>query len=163
MGLWEKIQGNGTFPWTNLDNTNFDWFINEFFSLANFVKEMANDNKRMKEWVVKHVKPVNVVTELVNATSILEINKAKIRDNLGIKPSEGKVKDVKVDGESVLNEEGIANITMPEIPSVPVKGVEINGDSVVDDDGVAKIIVPTTMDEWRTLVGIYVADESEVF
>lgn len=163
MALWEHIQGNGTFPWTNLDTTNYDWFINEFFSLANFVKTMANDNKRMKDWVIKNVKPVKVVAELVSATRISESDKQTIRDNLGIKQAEVKVKDVKVNGTSVLNEEGVATITLPPVPNIPVKGVEINGDSIVDDDGIAKIEMPKTMEEWRALVGIFAADESEVF
>ena len=129
----------GMYPWTNLDNINLDWFINEFFNLCNFVKRMAKDNENMKAWVLKNVKPVAVVAELVKATQISEEDKSTIRDNLGIKEGgEGKVKDVTVDGNSVVNDNGVAEIVTPD---VPVKDVTVDGNSVVND-GVAKIVTP---------------------
>ena len=49
------------------------------------------------------------------------------------------VLDVKVDGSSVVDLNGDANITLPE---VPVQDVEVDGASVVDADGVAQITMP---------------------
>ena len=50
------------------------------------------------------------------------------------------VLDVKVDGASVVDGNGDANITLPE---VPVQDVEVDGASVVDADGIAQITLPT--------------------
>lgn len=50
------------------------------------------------------------------------------------------VQDVTVDGTSVLNAQGVAEITMP---SIPVTDVEVDGTSVVNAQGVAEIIMPT--------------------
>ena len=57
--------------------------------------------------------------------------------DLGI--PENAVQDVKVDGYSVVNEEGTANITLPE---VPVQDVKVDGDSVVNEAGTANITLP---------------------
>ena len=50
------------------------------------------------------------------------------------------VQDVTVDGTSVLNAQGVAEITMP---SIPVTDVEVDGTSVVNASGVAEITMPT--------------------
>lgn len=50
------------------------------------------------------------------------------------------VKDVTVDGTSVVNEQGVAEITMP---TIPVTDVEVDGTSVVNASGVAEITMPT--------------------
>ena len=52
----------------------------------------------------------------------------------------GTVTDVQVDGTSVVNQQGVAEITMP---SVPVKDVQVDGTSVVNQQGVAEIAMPT--------------------
>lgn len=49
------------------------------------------------------------------------------------------IQDVEVDGASVVDSDGIAQITMP---NVPVQDVEVDGASVVDADGVAQITMP---------------------
>lgn len=138
MSLWENISNMGQFPWSNLDNTNFDWFISEFFGLADFVKKNAEDDRRMKEWVVRNVKPINVIRQLVEATHILETDKEKIRENLGIRdPESGDVvKDVLVDGVSVKDADGIARL---ERFAVKVRDVLMNGQSLVDEEGNAII------------------------
>lgn len=50
------------------------------------------------------------------------------------------VQDVEVDGVSVVNEDGIAEITLPD---APVQGVEVDGVSVVNEDGIAEITLPS--------------------
>ena len=50
------------------------------------------------------------------------------------------VQDVTVDGTSVLNAQGVAEITMP---TIPVTDVEVDGSSVVNASGVAEITMPT--------------------
>lgn len=49
----------------------------------------------------------------------------------------GRVKDVTYDGDSVVNEEGVAII--PPYPSVPVTDVKYNNQSIVNENGVAII------------------------
>ena len=51
----------------------------------------------------------------------------------------GDVTDVKVNDESVVDEDGVANITIPAPPDVPVQDVKVNDESVVDENGVAKL------------------------
>ena len=51
----------------------------------------------------------------------------------------GTVTDVQVDGVSVVNPQGVAEIEMPEPPEVPVEDVEVNGESVVNAQNVAEI------------------------
>lgn len=50
----------------------------------------------------------------------------------------GTVTDVEVDGVSVVNAQGVAEI--PAIPTVNVNGVEVNGTSVVNQNKVAQIV-----------------------
>lgn len=52
------------------------------------------------------------------------------------------VQGVEVDGTSVVNAQGIAEITMP---AVPVQDVEVDGSSVVNASGVAEITMPTEL------------------
>ena len=52
----------------------------------------------------------------------------------------GTVTDVEVDGVSVVDPQtGVANITMPTPPTIPVTDVKVNGASVVDDNKEAQI------------------------
>lgn len=52
----------------------------------------------------------------------------------------GTVIDVEVDGVSVVDPQtGVANITMPTPPTIPVEDVEVNGTSVVNAQNVAEI------------------------
>lgn len=52
----------------------------------------------------------------------------------------GTVTDVQVDGTSVVNPQtGVAEITMPTPPTIPVDDVEVNGVSVVNSQKVAEI------------------------
>lgn len=55
----------------------------------------------------------------------------------------GTVTDVTVDGTSVVNQQGVAEITMPTPPTIPVQDVEVDGVSVVNAQGVAEITMPT--------------------
>lgn len=52
----------------------------------------------------------------------------------------GTVTDVEVDGVSVVNQQGVAEI---EMPNVPVQDVQVDGTSVVNAQGVAEITMPT--------------------
>lgn len=51
----------------------------------------------------------------------------------------GTVTDVQVDGVSVVNQQGVAEIEMPAPPTIPVEDVEVNGESVVNAQKVAEI------------------------
>lgn len=51
----------------------------------------------------------------------------------------GTVTDVQVDGVSVVNQQGVAEIEMPTPPTISVEDVEVNGESVVDGNKVAQI------------------------
>lgn len=51
----------------------------------------------------------------------------------------GTVTDVEVDGVSVVNQQGVAEITMPTPPTIPVTDVKVNGTSVVDGNKEAQI------------------------
>lgn len=51
----------------------------------------------------------------------------------------GTVTDVEVDGVSVVNQQGVAEITMPTPPTIPVIDVKVNGTSVVDANKEAQI------------------------
>lgn len=51
----------------------------------------------------------------------------------------GTVTDVEVDGVSVVNQQGVAEIIMPTPPTIPVTDVKVNGTSVVDADKEAQI------------------------
>lgn len=52
----------------------------------------------------------------------------------------GTVTDVEVDGVSVVNQQGVAEI---EMPNVPVQDVQVDGTSVVNAQGIAEITMPT--------------------
>lgn len=56
------------------------------------------------------------------------------------------VEDVYVDGISVVDQSGIAQIDLPDIPSTIVEDVEVDGISVVNQYGVAEIVMPTIID-----------------
>ena len=51
----------------------------------------------------------------------------------------GTVTDVQVDGVSVVNQQGVAEIEMPTPPTIPVEDVKVNGESVVDGNKEAQI------------------------
>lgn len=51
----------------------------------------------------------------------------------------GTVTDVTVDGVSVVNQQGVAEIEMPTPPTIPIEDVEVNGESVVNAQKVAEI------------------------
>lgn len=51
----------------------------------------------------------------------------------------GTITDVQVDGVSVVNQQGVAEIEIPEPPAIPVTDVKVNGTSVVDGNKVAQI------------------------
>lgn len=51
----------------------------------------------------------------------------------------GTVTDVQVDGVSVVNPQGVAEIEMPTPPTIPVEDVLVNGTSVVDANNEAQI------------------------
>lgn len=59
------------------------------------------------------------------------------------------VQDVEVDGQSVVNENGVAEITMP---TIPVTDVTVNGTSVVSNT-VAAVTVPTAVSDLQNDVG----------
>ena len=59
------------------------------------------------------------------------------------------VQDVEVDGQSVVNENGVAEITMP---TIPVTDVTVNGTSVVSNT-VAEVTVPTAVGDLQNDVG----------
>lgn len=52
----------------------------------------------------------------------------------------GSVTDVQVDGQSVVDQQGVAEISLP---SVPVQDVQVDGTSVVNQQGIAEIQIPT--------------------
>ena len=57
------------------------------------------------------------------------------------------VQDVEVGGTSVVNAQGVAEITLP---SVPVQDVEVGGVSVVNAQGVAEITIPSGSHNYST-------------
>lgn len=59
------------------------------------------------------------------------------------------VQDVEVDGQSVVNENGVAEITLP---TIPVTDVTVNGTSVVSNT-VAEVTVPTAVGDLQNDVG----------
>ena len=60
-------------------------------------------------------------------------------ENFTLDLPEAPVQDVEVGGVSVVNEQGVAEITLP---AVPVQDVEVGGASVVNAQGVAEITLP---------------------
>ena len=62
-------------------------------------------------------------------------------ENFTLDLPEAPVQDVEVGGVSVVNEQGVAEITLP---AVPVQDVEVGGVSVVNAQGVAEITLPDT-------------------
>ena len=65
------------------------------------------------------------------------------------------VQDVEVDGQSVVNENGVAEITMP---TIPVTDVTVNGTSVVSNT-VAAVTVPTAVSDLQNDVGYITASD----
>ena len=63
------------------------------------------------------------------------------------------VQDVEVDGQSVVNENGVAEITMP---TIPVTDVTVNGTSVVSNT-VAAVTVPTAVSDLQNDTGFITA------
>lgn len=70
-------------------------------------------------------------------TEIEVINKMILDAHSG-----GGVSDVEVNGQSVVYD-GVAQITIPPTPTIPVEDVKVNGSSVVDNQKVANVTVPT--------------------
>lgn len=110
MSGFKFLGHKGTYPWTECDEINLDWFIDNFFQLSNFVKAESEDTVSMKRWILNG----GVVRDvLVNGASVVEKGIAKI--DLG--SISVKVKDVIYKGVSVVDEQGTA--VLPEIPKVP--------------------------------------------
>lgn len=65
------------------------------------------------------------------------------------------VQDVEVDGQSVVNENGVAEITLP---TIPVTDVTVNGTSVVSNT-VAAVTVPTAVSDLQNDVGYITASD----
>ena len=87
-------------------------------------------------------------SELPTATSDLT------NDSGFITGSDVPVKDVQVSGESVVNAQGIAEIS---IPQTGVLDVEVDGSSVVNAQGVAEIVLPTFTQvnaDWNATSGV---------
>lgn len=130
----------GSYPFTNLDNVNLDWFIDDAFRMKEFVKREVEDIYRMKEWVLRNMVKVDVIAELVKAVAIKAEDKNKIKENLDIKEG-GKIDAIKVNGNPVDVINKTAEITLPEPPTIPVTDVKVNGSTVVQNK-VANINIP---------------------
>lgn len=63
-------------------------------------------------------------------------------DSAFITSSEAPIQDVTVNGSSVVSQ-GVAAITIPSIPTIPVTDVTVGGQSVVNSQGVAAITLPS--------------------
>ena len=72
----------------------------------------------------------------------------------------GTVTDVQVDGVSVVNQQGVAEIEMPTPPTIPVEDVEVNGASVVNAQNVAEITSykEVTLAEYQALPSSKLSD-----
>lgn len=71
------------------------------------------------------------------------------------------VQDVTVDGTSVVNQQGVAEITMPTPPTIPVTDVKVNGTSVVDGNKEAQIksYKEVTQSEYNALPASKTSDD----
>ena len=84
----------------------------------------------------------------------VEVNNASVVSGT-VAEIEIPVLDVKVDGVSVVDLNGDANISLP---TVPVQGVEVDGIDVEDADGIAQISLPTVPVQGVEVDGIDVVD-----
>lgn len=134
------FMNRGSYPYTNLDTLNLDWFIDDAFRMKEFVKRELEDIYRMKEWVIRNMVKVDVIAELVKAVTIKTEDKAKIKENLDIKEG-GKIDGIKVNGNPVDVINKVAEITLPDPPTIPVTDVKVNGNTVVVNK-VADITIP---------------------
>lgn len=82
-------------------------------------------------------------TDLTNRPTIPTNTSDLTNDSSFITSSEAPIQDVKVNGSSVVDEHGVAAITIPSIPTIPVTDVTVGGQSVVDAQGVAAITLPS--------------------
>lgn len=81
-------------------------------------------------------------TDLTNRPTIPTKTSDLTNDSSFITSAEAPIQDVTVNGSTVVNN-GVAAITIPSIPTIPVTDVTVGGQSVVDNQGVAAITMPT--------------------
>lgn len=94
-------------------------------------------------------------SDLSNTPSIPTATSDLTNDSGFITSSEAPVQDVYVDGVSVVDSQGVAQISMPVIPTIPVTDVEVNGASVVNAQGVAEVSVPAQVNsDWNAQSGV---------
>ena len=82
-------------------------------------------------------------SDLTNRPTIPTNTSDLTNDSSFITSAEAPIQDVKVNGSTVVDENGVAAITIPSIPTIPVTDVTVGGQSVVSQ-GVAAITLPTT-------------------
>ena len=89
-------------------------------------------------------------SDLTGTPSIPSATSDLTNDSGFITASEAPVQDVYVDGVSVVDSQGVAQIHMPTIPTGTVVDVEVNGTSVVNAQGVAEVSVPAQVQsDWN--------------
>ena len=93
--------------------------------------------------------------DLTNTPTIPTATSDLTNDSNFITAAEAPVQDVYVDGVSVVDNNGIAQIHMPTIPTGTVTDVEVNGTSVVNAQGVAEVSVPAQVNsDWNASSGV---------
>lgn len=117
-----------------------------------FGKEISMGHNYVKEEETFNITRNGTVPKPI-AADILAGHVLKADGTWGEGGGGGTVTDVQVDGQSVVDEDGVAQI--PAIPQVPVQDVEVNGQSVVDADGVAEI--PAIPDDLNDLSDVSVS------
>lgn len=81
-------------------------------------------------------------TDLTNRPTVPTKTSDLTNDSSFITSAEAPIQDVKVNGSTVVDEHGVAVITIPSIPTIPVTDVTVGGQSVVSQ-GVAAITMPS--------------------
>ena len=82
-------------------------------------------------------------SDLTNRPTIPTNTSDLTNDSSFITSAEAPIQDVKVNGSTVVDESGVAAITIPSIPTIPVTDVTVGGQSVVNNQGVAAITMPS--------------------
>ena len=82
-------------------------------------------------------------SDLTNRPTIPTNTSDLTNDSSFITSAEAPIQDVKVNGSTVVDENGVAAITIPSIPTIPVTDVTVGGQSVVNNQGVAAITMPS--------------------
>ena len=160
-GSYNDLTDKPSIPTATSDLTNDSGFITASdVPSAQTQSDWLEDNTNDPAYIQNKPSLSAVATsgsysDLTGTPSIPSATSDLTNDSGFITASEAPVQDVYVDGVSVVDSQGVAQIHMPTIPTGTVTDVEVNGTSVVNAQGVAEVSVPAQVNsDWNSNSGV---------